>query len=49
MSIDNKEKKTLKKHKVHHTTKHMSQMKKDMKKGVSFKKSHIKAMKKVGA
>jgi len=27
----------------------MAQMKKDMKKGVNFKKSHIKAMKKVGA
>ena len=49
MSIDKKEKKTLKKHKVHHTTTHMSQMKKDMRKGVSFKKSQIKAMKKVGA
>ena len=47
--IDKKEKKTLTKHKIHHTTKHMAQMKKDMKKSVNFKKSHIKAMKKVGA
>ena len=47
--IDKKEKKTLTKHKIHHTPKHMAQMKKDMKKGVNFKKSHIKAMKKVGA
>ena len=47
--IDKKENALLKKHKIHHTTKHMAQMKKDMKKGVSFKKSHIKAMKKVGA
>ena len=28
--------------------KHMSQMKKDMKKGTNFKKAHNKAMKKVG-
>jgi len=47
--IDKKEKKTLTKHKIHHTAKHMAQMKKDMKKGVTFNKSHIKAMKKVGA
>ena len=47
--INKKEKKTLTKHKIHHTPKHMAQMKKTMKKGVNFKKSHIKAMKKVGA
>ena len=47
--INKKEKKTLTKHKIHHTPKHMAQMKKDMKKGTNFKKSHIKAMKKVGA
>tara|TARA_B100000767_G_scaffold167786_1_gene157171 strand:+ start:955 stop:1101 length:147 start_codon:yes stop_codon:yes gene_type:complete len=47
--INKKEKKTLTKHKKHHSVKHMAQMKKDMKKGVNFKKSHIKAMKKVGA
>ena len=47
--IDKREKKLLQKHKKHHSAKHMSQMKKDMRKGVSFKKSHIKAMKKVGA
>jgi len=47
--INKKEKKTLSKHKKHHTAKHMSQMKKDMKKGVTFKKSHSKAMRKVGA
>lgn len=46
--IDKREKKTLKKHKVHHTAKHMKQMKKDMKKGSTFKKAHTKAMKKVG-
>ena len=46
--INEKEKKTLTKHKVHHTKKHMAQMKKTMKKGATFKKSHIQAMKKVG-
>ena len=46
--IDKKEKKTLKKHKIHPTAKHMASMKKDMKKGMTFKKSHNKAIKKVG-
>ena len=39
---------TLKKHSVHHTKKHMSSMKKAMKKGKSFKQAHNKAMRKVG-
>ena len=47
--IDKKEKTLLKKHKKHHSAKHMAQMKKDMKKGMTFKKSHIKAIRKVGA
>jgi hypothetical protein len=47
--IDKKEKATLKKHKKHHTAKHMASMKKDMRKGMTFKKSHNKAMRKVGA
>ena len=46
--INKKEKNTLKKHKKNHTVKHMTSMKKDMKKGVSFYKSHNKAMRKVG-
>ena len=46
--IDKKKKNKLKKHKVHHTAKHMTQMKSDMKKGMTFKKSHNKAIKKVG-
>ena len=46
--IDKKEKKILKKHKKHHTAKHMKQMKADMKKGDSFNKAHKKALKKVG-
>ena len=46
--INTKEKKTLKKHSVHHTAEHMSTMKNKMKKGMTFKKSHNQAMKKVG-
>ena len=38
----------LKKHKVHHTKKHMDFMKKEMMKGVSFTESHKKALKKIG-
>ena len=47
--IDKKEKATLKKHKKYHTAKNMAQMKKDMKKGMTFKKSHNKVMRKVGS
>ena len=38
----------MKKHAKHHSDKHMSHMKANMKKGDSFKKAHNKAMKKVG-
>jgi len=40
--------KKLDEHKKHHSKKHMDEMKKDMKKGDSFKKAHDKAIKKVG-
>lgn len=46
--IDKKEKKLLKKHSSHHSKKHMDQMIKDMKAGLSFTKAHKKALKKVG-
>ena len=39
---------TLKRHSVHHTTKHMTEMRKLMKSGKTFKESHKLAMKKVG-
>jgi hypothetical protein len=39
----------MKKHAKHHSDKHMSHMKANMKKGDSFKKAHNKAMKKVGS
>lgn len=39
---------TLKKHSVHHTSKHMSEMRKSMKSGKTFTQAHKSAMKKVG-
>ena len=39
---------TLKKHSVHHTAKHMSFMRSEMKKGKTFSTAHKAAMKKVG-
>ena len=39
---------TLKRHSVHHTAKHMAEMKKSMRRGVSFTAAHKMAMKKVG-
>ena len=39
---------TLKKHSVHHTTKHMTDMMRLMKSGKTFTESHKMAMKKVG-
>ena len=49
MAITAKQKSTLKKHSVHHSKKHMKDMKTAMGKGTSFTKSHKTAMKKVGA
>ena len=43
-----RQKETLKKHSKHHTSKHMTSMKKDMMAGMSFTASHKKALKKVG-
>jgi|TARA_R100000081_G_C4719007_1_gene116977 hypothetical protein len=48
MTITKQENKTLNKHKVHHTKKHMRTMRFLMKKGMSFTKAHKKAMKEVG-
>tara|TARA_R100001463_G_scaffold13577_1_gene36472 strand:- start:233 stop:361 length:129 start_codon:yes stop_codon:yes gene_type:complete len=39
---------TLKKHSEHHSKKHMNEMKKSMRSGMSFKKAHTIAQKKVG-
>ncbi len=38
----------LKEHSKHHSAKHMTQMKKDIKLGMSFTAAHNKAMKSVG-
>ena len=39
---------TLKRHSVHHTAKHMTEMRKLMRGGKTFTESHKLAMKKVG-
>ena len=46
--ITKKQKQTLRKHSSHHTKKHMNEMVKDMRAGISFSKAHKKALKKVG-
>ena len=46
--LTKRQEKTLKKHSKHHTSKHMSSMKKDMMAGKTFGAAHKKAMKKVG-
>ena len=38
----------LKRHKQHHTAKHMTFMRKEMRKGKTFTQAHKEAMKKVG-
>ena len=43
-----KQEATLKKHSVHHSSKHMSMMRKLMKGGMSFTAAHKKAQKEVG-
>ena len=39
---------TLNKHSKHHSKKHMEEMKKNMRNGMSFKEAHTIAQKKVG-
>jgi hypothetical protein len=46
--LTDSQKKRLKEHKVHHTSKHMSMMRKLMKDGMSFKRAHDKTMKEIG-
>ena len=48
MALTKRQKSTLKKHKKHHTAKHMTTMRKTMRKGKSFTQAHKLAMKKVG-
>jgi hypothetical protein len=46
--LTDRQKKTLKKHSVHHSKKHMAMMKKEMRAGKSFTASHKKAQRIVG-
>ena len=46
--LTSRQKKTLDKHSVHHTAKHIREMVKSMKNGKTFTQSHKDAMKKVG-
>jgi hypothetical protein len=47
-SLTDKQLKTLEKHSIHHTKKHMDMMKKKMMEGMSFNQAHILAQKSVG-
>jgi len=46
--LTDRQKETLKKHSVHHTTKHMNLMKKLMLDGKTFTQAHTVAQKRVG-
>tara|TARA_B100000965_G_C19418805_1_gene681165 strand:- start:644 stop:796 length:153 start_codon:yes stop_codon:yes gene_type:complete len=46
--LTDRQKKTLKKHSVHHSKKHMAMMKKEMRAGKSFTAAHKKAQRMVG-
>ena len=48
MALTDRQKTTLKKHSVHHSSKHMKEMKLAMNKGISFTKAHKIALKKKG-
>tara|TARA_R100001143_G_scaffold63518_1_gene71322 strand:+ start:4681 stop:4830 length:150 start_codon:yes stop_codon:yes gene_type:complete len=48
MSLNKRQQESMKKHSVHHTNKHMKEMKKNMLAGKTFTQSHKIAMKKVG-
>ena len=47
-TLTKRQQEVLKKHSVHHTPKHMAEMRKMMKNGETFTSAHKKAMKKVG-
>jgi len=48
-TLSAKQKEQLQKHKVHHTAKHMTMMRKLMREGMSFTKAHNKTMKEIGS
>jgi len=47
-TITTKQKEMLKKHSSHHSTKHMTEMRKNMKAGKTFTQAHKIAQKKIG-
>ena len=47
-ALTKRQKATLKRHSVHHTAKHMTEMRKMMGAGKTFTQAHRAAMKKVG-
>lgn len=47
-TLTKKQKNTLRKHSVHHSAKHMAEMKKLIKSGIAFSEAHTKAKKKAG-
>jgi len=44
-TLTDKQKKRLREHSKHHTAAHMTRMRKEMRKGVSFSKAHMMAKK----
>ncbi len=48
-TLSNRQKEKLKQHKVHHTAKHMTMMRKLMREGMSFTKAHNKTVKEIGS
>ena len=48
MTLTTQQKKKLKKHSVHHSSKHLEVMKKHMRAGKTFTQAHKKAQAKVG-
>ena len=46
--LTKRQEETLKRHKVHHTAKHMAFIRKEMRNGKTFTQAHKEAMKKVG-
>lgn len=46
--LTDKQRSLLKNHSVHHTEKHMAEMRREMRSGKTFTQAHKSAMKKVG-
>ena len=47
-AISKRQQAALRRHKSHHTAKHMAEMRKAMRQGMTFKSAHRRAMRKVG-